>query len=219
MNWFEHVDGYCERLAPGLWAEPVNAVTNLGFVLVALWLWRSRTDRPDRALVAILLAIGLGSAAFHTFANPLTGLMDVLPIAAFVFTYIALAVRDYLRLRGIAAIGAYAASVGLMLSSGMVLGRAVPALGASAAYLGVAVVIWAYALFLAVMRERGLATGLAIGAGLLTLSIFFRALDGPVCTSLPLGTHFLWHLLNAAMLGWMIVVRRRHLLAASQGQG
>jgi hypothetical protein len=29
----------------------------------------------------------------------------------------------------------------------------------------------------------------------------------------PLGTHFGWHLLNAVMLGWMIEVYRRHMLA------
>ena len=27
---------------------------------------------------------------------------------------------------------------------------------------------------------------------------------------LPIGTHFLWHLLNGVMLGWMIVVLLRH---------
>jgi hypothetical protein len=30
-----------------------------------------------------------------------------------------------------------------------------------------------------------------------------------------LGTHFLWHILNALMLGWMIEVYRRHRLAAA----
>jgi len=30
---------------------------------------------------------------------------------------------------------------------------------------------------------------------------------------LPMGTHFLWHLLNAAMLGWMIEVYARHIRA------
>ncbi len=56
---------------------------------------------------------------------------------------------------------------------------------------------------------------MAIGAGLLIVSLTFRTLDGPLCDSLPVGTHFLWHLLNATMLGWMIAVYRSHMLAGA----
>jgi hypothetical protein len=28
---FDPIDAYCERLGPGLWAEPLNALTNLAF--------------------------------------------------------------------------------------------------------------------------------------------------------------------------------------------
>ena len=52
--------------------------------------------------------------------------------------------------------------------------------------------------------------GLVIGAALLTLSLTFRTLDAPLCAALPLGTHFLWHILNAVMLGWMIAVYVSH---------
>jgi hypothetical protein len=37
-----------------------------------------------------------------------------------------------------------------------------------------------------------------------------RTIDGAVCEAVPLGTHFLWHILNGIMLGWMIEVWRRH---------
>lgn len=51
---------------------------------------------------------------------------------------------------------------------------------------------------------------------MLTTSITARALDEPLCGACPLGTHFLWHLVNAAMLGWMIEVYRRHMVQAGQ---
>jgi len=35
----------------------------------------------------------------------------------------------------------------------------------------------------------------------------------PACVDFPLGTHFLWHILNAVMLGWMIEVYHRHALS------
>ncbi len=41
---------------------------------------------------------------------------------------------------------------------------------------------------------------------MLTVSLVLRSLDAPLCAANPLGTHFLWHLLNAVMLGWMIEV-------------
>jgi hypothetical protein len=65
-----------------------------------------------------------------------------------------------------------------------------------------------------VLRRRAPATasGLAIGAFLLIVSISFRALDTPLCPGWPSGTHFLWHLLNGLMLGWMIETWRRHRL-------
>ena len=51
---------------------------------------------------------------------------------------------------------------------------------------------------------------LHLGAGLLTLSLTFRTLDQASCAVLPIGTHFMWHILNATMLAWMIEVWRRH---------
>ena len=35
----EMVDLYCERLDANLWAEPINAVTNLSFVFAAIAIW------------------------------------------------------------------------------------------------------------------------------------------------------------------------------------
>ena len=86
----------------------------------------------------------------------------------------------------------------------------VPGLGGSAGYAPVPLLIFAYAVALR-HRLPEVAKGLAIGAGILVLSILFRALDMGVCTGWPLGTHFMWHILNAVMLGWMIEVLRRFL--------
>jgi len=34
------IDLYCERLGPGIWAEPINALTNLAFLVAAFAAWR-----------------------------------------------------------------------------------------------------------------------------------------------------------------------------------
>ena len=64
--------------------------------------------------------------------------------------------------------------------------------------------------YAALLRRRlpKTARGLAIGAGILIVSLTFRTLDLPLCGTLPFGTHFPWHVLNAVMLGWMIEVWR-----------
>ena len=47
-----HIDIYCERLGPGFWAEPLNATSNLAFIVSATLLaWglhreRLRSFRP-----------------------------------------------------------------------------------------------------------------------------------------------------------------------------
>ena len=59
------VDLYCERTDPGLWAEPLNALTNAAFILSAVLLWQKlmpsgKHDGRLRVLVGLLAAIGIG---------------------------------------------------------------------------------------------------------------------------------------------------------------
>jgi hypothetical protein len=214
MDWLATVDGYCERLGPGFWAEPVNAVTNAAFLLAAAVMWRRCAGLGwGRALCVVLAAIGVGSGLLHTFANPLTGMLDVLPIVGFILLYVFLASRDFLGLSGWLSLGVAVAFVpyAVVLTP---LFRALPGFSVSAFYWPVPVLILAYAWLL---RRKAPATaqGLVVGAGVLCSSLAARSADMVLCDAVPLGTHFLWHLLNAVMLGWMIEVWRRHV--AGQG--
>ena len=223
MDWTRAIDSYCERVGPALLAEPLNAVTNLAFVVAALVMWRrghrcaavaggGQGGGMLRLLCGGLALIGIGSGLFHTVAQSWAALADVGPIVLFILTYLFAINRDVVGLRPLAALGAtalflpYAAAVGAGFAQ-------IPALGSSAAYGPVPVLMLLYA---AALRHRApaLARGFAIGAGLLILSLTARTLDMPLCRALPVGTHFLWHLLNAAMLGWMIEVYRRFCMAA-----
>jgi uncharacterized membrane protein (GlpM family) len=209
-GWLAAVDGYCERVGPHYWAEPVNALTNLAFLVAAAVLWpRVRGRATGQVMVAGLALIGIGSWLFHTHANRLTGLMDVLPILGFILVYVFAATRDFLGARPGVALGVAAAFVPYAAAT-VPLWAMVPGLGSSAGYAPVPVLILGYAL---VLRHRAPATarGLATGAGLLVVSLLFRTLDGPICAAVPVGTHFLWHIFNAVMLGWTIEVWRRHV--------
>lgn len=208
MHWFDAVDLYCERLGPGLWAEPLNAVTNLAFLGAAWIMWRrAGDDRMGRALAAVLAVIGVGSGLFHTFANGLTSLMDVLPILSFILLYLFAASRDMLALRPVWASAATVAFLPYAAAT-VPLWSKVPGLGSSAGYMPVPVLILFYAWLLRTRAPRS-ARGLAIGAGVLLASLLARTVDQPLCGGWPTGAHFLWHLLNAGMLAWMILVYLR----------
>lgn len=211
MNWLSPVDAYCERTGPDSWSEPLNAVTNLAFLIAAALLW-PRLKGPGmamgRALAAVLFTIGIGSWLFHTHANRLAGLADVLPILAFIMLYVFAATRDYF---------GTGTGVAVLVALGFIPYAAVtvpifaiiPGLGSSASYAPVPLLILFYAALLG-RRLPETARGLAIGAIILIASLTFRTLDQPMCNTLPFGLHFLWHILNAVLLFWMIEIWRRH---------
>ncbi len=220
MDWIREIDGYCERLSPDYWAEPINAVTNAAFLISAWVMWRRARDQDmplAMVLVALLAMIGIGSYLFHTHAQVWAALADVVPILLFILVYIFAVNRDIWRMSPGLAFGGtllflpYAAAT-------VPLFQLVPGLGGSAAYAPVPLLILIYA---ALLRGRDpiLAKGMAIGAVILILSITFRALDLPVCGQWPLGTHFMWHILNAIMLGWMIEVYRAALIRSRFATG
>lgn len=216
MDWTAAIDGYCERLSPAFWAEPVNAVTNLAFVIAAaVMAWRLRGSGLGLGwgLTVLLAAIGVGSFAFHTHAQVWAALLDVAPILGFSLLYIFAANRDFWGLSGwLSALGALA----FLPFAAVVAPLFEPLMGGSSAYAPLPLLIFTYA---ALLRRRAPATarGLAIGALILCVSLAARAADVPLCDAFPVGTHFAWHLLNGLMLGWMIEVYRRHMLAREAG--
>lgn len=208
MDWTRAIDAYCERTDASYWSEPVNALTNLAFIVAALIMWR-RTKGAGRVLSVVLFLIGVGSWLFHTHATAWSAAADSAFIVIYVFVYIFLANRDYLGWRvwaaalGSAAYIPYTAALTPLF-------EALPFFAISSFYWPLPLLIYAYALFLRT-RYPDTAAGLAIGATVLCVSLVFRSLDEVVCDAVPIGTHFMWHVLNAVMLGWMIAVWQRHV--------
>ena len=218
MDWTRAIDGYCERTDPSYWSEPVNAVTNAAFLIAAFVMWRRvRGQGMPLALlmVWVLAAIGVGSYLFHTHATAWAMLADVVPIGLFILVYI---YASNLHFWGMpvwaAALGTAAFVPYAMLLTPVF--RSLPFFEVSAFYWPVPLLIGLTAAALA-RRAPATARGLGLGAGLLVLSLTFRSLDRTLCEAVPVGTHFLWHVLNGIMLGWMIEVYRRHRLAERGG--
>ena len=217
MDWFEQVDGYCERTDFSYWSELINAATNLAFIIAALVLWRRSTGVPmARVLSVILFATGIGSFLFHTHATLWASVADVVPIGIFILTYLFVVNRDMVPMGGWLAALATALFIPFAAVLVPVLNQ-IPFIAISNFYWTVPILLALYAVLL--RRKPGIAQGFLIGAALLCLSITIRSLDEILCDVIPVGTHFVWHLLNGVMLGWMIHVYTRHMLAtAPQGR-
>lgn len=227
MDWTAPVDIYCERIAVGFWAEPLNALSNLAFIAAAIWAAISarRTQEQNPlvwVLIALAAAIGVGSFLFHTFANRWSELADVLPIWTFVALYVLVAVSRLGGVRpGRVAIGAVAVVGAVALYTAIGEGNApvetTPAapdpFNGSLQYLPA---VAAFVLFIVITQlRRSPLRHLTLAAGLTFLvSLTFRTMDRDICTSLPIGTHFLWHLLNGLMIGLVLQI----LIRAGAGQ-
>jgi hypothetical protein len=204
MDWFAPIDLYCERTAPGLLNEPLNATSNLAFFLAAALATRAAARDPNARhdgflwlLIALVYLIGAGSTAFHTFANRWSLIADVAPITAFIYAFFLYAMRRFVGVSWLAAILATAA----FFAASWAFAAAVPSgtLNGSVAYLPAfagLVGLGAYLFSQAFPAGRFLIAAAAV----FLVSLTARTIDLMVCTCLPSGTHWAWHALNAIVL-------------------
>jgi hypothetical protein len=205
------LDVYCERAAePGVWAEPLNAVTNLTFVAAAALAWRRFAAEPGLGwrhgwdlglLILLLAAIGIGSGLWHTLATGWAMLADVLPIALFINLFLLSFTWRVLRLTVLGVAGLWISYQ--LANAALVAFIPTGALNGSVGYLPAL----GYLLFFWLMlraRAHPMAWRLAAAVLLFAVSLTLRTLDKGLCSALPIGTHFLWHLLNAVLLYWLL---------------
>ena len=190
------MDAYCERVGMGVFAEPLNAVSNVSFLLAALaaWVLATRTGALSagvRVLIAIGASVGIGSILWHTYPTMLTLILDSVPILIFIMWYIWLYARNVIGMRPLFAVASAAA---FLLATFLALPFAGVLHGAFVYTPGLIVTL-VLGVFHARERRRAARFTLLAAAGVYLAALFFRTIDNEVCPVLPIGTHFLWHLL------------------------
>lgn len=214
MDWTQAIDIYCERTDADFWSEPINALSNAAFMVVGLFaLRRARAGGGDiwiQILCLWVVAIGIGSFLFHTFANRWSALADVIPIWTFVAVYVVFTLRRIFAMRWPATVGIVGIGIAVIVSVMQVLPEwLAESTNHATQYLPAILAFVAFAAAFVWTARPG--AGLIVTAGLVfALSLLFRSIDLAVCAHLPLGTHFLWHVLNATMLGLLLAVALRH---------
>jgi hypothetical protein len=182
VGWQAQIFAYCERgTNAAFWAEPLNAVSN-----------------------AIVFVIGIGSFLFHTYATRWAALADTLPITVFMLVYLFYALVRFVGL------SILAAAVWLLVFVGSLAAAETARCGGGACLngsLGYVPALAVLGLIGALLAVRGHPAGrpVLLGAGVFLVSLTLRTVDRGVCpftivSGRAVGTHFLWHMLNATLL-------------------
>jgi hypothetical protein len=192
-----------------MWAEPFNALSNAAFILAAILAFRAMRGVnirhfPDGyALCAVLCCIGVGSGLWHFMPTPVTIAMDVIPITVFIHLYLVAFLRRGFGWRwggvalGFATLQALNGAVALWFNPDTLHGTILylPTYAVLIAMVG-------YAKSKSHPHTRALATITMLW----TVSLICRTVDLPLCMVFPLGTHFLWHAMNAVVLYRLLIV-------------
>ncbi|HVU19978.1 MAG TPA: ceramidase domain-containing protein [Rhizomicrobium sp.] len=220
---------YCETGHPWLFmAEPVNTITNAFIILAAILAFRqvrnARIGWPADIVILLFLlfATGIGSFAWHAFRTRVALAFDAIPGLLFLFVFTGVWIgRLFGRWAGIlGAFGLLIAAFGSMyLTFTFYPGiRAYqPAISLAPAYATISVI----GSFLVWMTVRKIGwTSAQIVSLALVCAIFAaicRSVDLMMCSIVPFGTHFAWHILlsTAAYLAIVFLIRQRTRLRNS----
>ena len=202
----DYLDHYCERIAPGLWGEPLNLVSNLAFIIAAVVVWRiylrQRNKTTDRfwdikLLIALFFAIGIGSGLWHIFATSWSLKADTIPILLFINLYLLSCLFRVFSLSVVAGISIFTAYhiVNISIQSTL------PAdfLNGSIFYLPTWLFLLGITFFVWQLKLAG--HHYYINTLILfSIALVFRTIDQSICDTIATGTHFIWHLLVAGTL-------------------
>jgi hypothetical protein len=193
------IDPYCERVGDGYFAEPINAISNLVFLVAAYyaWKWLKKNNNQDiefLALIALMVAIGFGSLSFHIYASGLSQLADLVPIFLFQLCYLWLYIRLVWGYRWPARL-----LLGLVLLVSIAISSSFQAhMNGSLLYAPTLAVLAIISVYHTISSK---AAGLANTALLVfSLALVFRTVDRELCPVIDIGTHFIWHLLNGLVI-------------------
>lgn len=191
---------YCERgNSQDLLAEPINAFTNLAFPVFGylgykLLKEKNIKSKEVNALPWMLSLVGLGSFIYHTARNSIALIFDALPIYFFILYAIFLTINELFNSK-VKSLLILASFIGVEIALSVYVPREF--LNGSIRHIA-AIVFIIFVGWLAVKRYGKEMIQPLIGViGLYAFAIFFRSIDAWICTWLPIGTHFLWHILSA----------------------
>jgi len=209
INLNTSIDIYCERVSADLFAEPINFLSNIAFIVAFYILLRRLKDlsfgdkslkKYPTILIYIILFIGLGSFLFHAFGNLWSAIADTLPIMIFILIYLYIAVRFYLKQNNFVA----AAALIIFLSLNVFLGYV--GIEEISSYLTALFAMLLISVISLMRNEIEISKWLFISSIIFIISLTFRQLDNFACSYMSVGTHWIWHISNAILLYSLVLL-------------
>lgn len=200
-----HWYGVCERVSPGLFAEPLNLLSSFAFMAVAVAIYRHYRNHEDlqkkwiwdvHVLTFVTFMIGVNSVVFHAYPTPTTEMMDTVTIVLFIMLYFWSVLFRIARCTPFQAVISFVAFVGF---SHILVHQFPRALNDSIGYLSSMIALIMIAVHLH-LKARPSSSHFMFAAIVGVVSLTCRAIDRELCDMLSTGTHFLWHCLNATLI-------------------
>ena len=186
---------YCETALNTLGsfpAEPVNALSSFApvifGVLALIFLIRNQhTSKIAYTLAVLTVLTGLGSVAWHALRTPLTLFLDWLPGAI----YLLIIVFFWAYHAG----GRYLGLFLLIALSGLVFLVPFPIIREYRLFIITGMMVIAAGLLVGTwIRKRRAFSSAAWMMGAAAIAVSLRTIDLSVCDTIPIGTHFFWHI-------------------------
>ena len=201
------MDFYCERTNQQIFNEPINAISNIFFIIVSLSLIKILKKNKSNNIYFIqpvlIFFIGIGSFLFHLMPNLITLYSDIIPIFLFSLSFIFLFNRDVINVSHLHNAFLFFLFFILFLFITPKLNYEI--LNGSEFYLANYCFLTLYTIWLYVKKSDFFQL-LFLGFIFFNLSIFLRTIDNHICDHISIGTHFLWHFLNAYLLKILTLV-------------
>ena len=204
------MDFYCERTNNQIFNEPINAISNIFFIIVSISLFKilrkNQSDKIYYVQPILIFFIGIGSFLFHLKPNLITLYSDIIPIFLFSLSFIFLFNRNVINISNLNSALLFILFFTLLLFITPKLKYEI--LNGSEFYFANYFFLAMYTIWL-YFKKSDFFQLLFLGFIFFNLSILLRSIDNHICNYLSIGTHFLWHFFNAYLLKILTLVNCR----------
>lgn len=201
----------CEALHSGesWFSEPLNVLSSALFLVTAFALHyyfrKSQNRHPSapryfdldiRLLIGVIYAIGVSSLLLHSIPNSVTEFFDVISISLFIIVFFFSVMLRILRCSTRNIILAFLGFCFFTFSS---ITYMQSYMNGATSYISTMAALTMVAFYLYGKNHPSAKHFLAAGQ-IGIVALYFRSIDTKMCDFMPIGTHWIWHVMNAVLI-------------------
>ena len=195
---------YCELPVFGSYFEPLNTISNLFFIISAIFLYyfykkNNIKDVKSKIFLFLVILISLGSFLWHLNESDITFFLDVIPVTLFFIIYLYFLIFNIIKNNKNRIYVLLISSVSIVLlwiifrsffkESFIVINEAYGYV--LTLFLFMILLVYSY------IKKKDIFKKIVIVFLLFLSAYIFRQADLFICPYFVFGTHFIWHIINA----------------------